>query len=77
MKNNDSARTVNSIVYIVLVILSLAAGFLRNHLPQPVQMLILVYFIVTIIFLDRISKDKTVSNMIYARFNAFKPLDSK
>ena len=71
MKNNDSARTVNSIVYIVLVILSLAAGFLRNHLPQPVQMLILVYFIVTIIFLDRISKDKTVSNMIYARFNAF------
>ena len=60
MKSKDSAKTVNLVVYIVLVILSLATGLDRNYLPQPVQMITLIYFIITIICLDHISKDKSI-----------------
>lgn len=69
MKSKDSAKTVNLVVYIVLVILSLATGLDRNYLPQPVQMFTLIYFIITIIFLDHISKDKSIPYLTYAKCN--------
>ena len=52
MKAKDVAKNINWIIYIVLAILALTTGFVRNHIPQLIQTMLLIYFIVTIIFLD-------------------------
>ena len=69
MKTKDVAKNINWIIYIVLAILALTTGFVRNHIPQLIQTMLLIYFIVTIIFLDYACKDKMIDDHKYAKFN--------
>ena len=67
-KRDDNAKYVGWIVYIFLAVISILASFIEHETSDLFEAMVIVYFVITIIVLDRMTKAKAVNNILHAKF---------